>query len=359
MSAASDFPPWLMPLWQRAFSQGVRLPHAILLAGAPGSGKRLFAEKLAQSLLCTARDAQGFGCGVCGSCNWFGSANHPDMHRMVPASEEADESDGEGDADSSKKEGAKERKKSDQIRIDQIRDMQALMEVSGHQGGRRVVLIDPAEAMNPAAANALLKSLEEPSIDAVFLLVSHAPRRLLPTIRSRCQVWDFPVPEMTVATQWLQARGAKSPDALLGFASGLPLAALTFVGGPLAEARQRFAKDMLALPTTDPLKLAGQWESWLKAKDADKNGLSMSLLLGWLQRWLSDGARLAAGNKARFFRDFAPQIGALSSGRGENWIACYNELLAYRRVAQHPLNARLFLEDVLLRVARGTGGKAA
>ncbi|MDB5802210.1 MAG: polymerase subunit delta [Rhodocyclales bacterium] len=349
--SAADFPPWLTPLWQRAFTQGARLPHAILLAGAPGSGKRLFAEKLAQGLLCDARDAQGFACGVCGSCNWFGAANHPDMHRMVPASEEAvDETEGDGEADS----GKKEKKKSDQIRIDQMRDMQGLLEISGHQGGRRVVLIDPAEAMNPAAANALLKSLEEPPIDAVFLLVSHAPRRLLPTIRSRCQVWDFPCPEPAVATQWLKARGANDAEAVLGFASGLPLAALTFVEGPLAEARQRFARDMLSLSKGDPLKLAGQWESWLKAKDADKTGLSMTLLVSWLQRWLSDGARLAAGSKARFFRDFAPQLAALSRGRGESWIACYNELLAYRRVAQHPLNARLFLEDVLLRVARGT-----
>jgi DNA polymerase-3 subunit delta' len=354
MSIPDDFPPWLMPLWTRAVSQGTRLPHAILFAGAPGSGKRLFAEKLAQRLLCEAPDAQGFACGQCGACNWFGAGNHPDMHRVVPASEEVEE---EGEADDS---GKKEKKKSDQIRIDQLRDMQGLMEISGHQGGRRVVLIDPAEAMNPAAANALLKSLEEPPIDAVFLLVTHAPRRLLPTIRSRCQVWDFPVPEPSVATQWLQARGAKSPDAVLGFASGLPLAALTFVEGPLAEARQRFARDMLALPKTDPLKLAGQWESWLKAKDSDKAGLSLSLLVGWLQRWLSDGATLAASgadSRARFFRDFAPQLAALSAGRGESWIACYNELLAYRRVAQHPLNARLFLEDVLLRVARGTGGK--
>ncbi|MDB5888727.1 MAG: holB, partial [Rhodocyclales bacterium] len=274
------------------------------------------------------------------------------------ASEEATDEEADTETDS----GKKEKKKSDQIRIEQMRDMQALLEIGGHQGGRRVVLIDPAEAMNPPAANALLKSLEEPPIDAVFLLVSHAPRRLLPTIHSRCQVWDFPVPEPAVATQWLKARGATDAEAALGFASGLPLAALTFVEGPLADARQRFARDMLALPKTDPLKLAGQWESWLKAKDADKTGLSMTLLVSWLQRWLSDGARLATGGdaneKARFFRDFAPQLATLSKGRGESWIACYNELLAYRRVAQHPLNARLFLEDVLLRVARGTGSKA-
>jgi DNA polymerase III subunit delta' len=349
---AADFPPWLLPLWQRAFARDASLPHAILLCGAPGSGKRLFAEQLARALLCEQRTESGFACGHCGACTWFAAANHPDMHRMVPAADEAGEEEGEADSDS----GKKEKKKSQQILIDQVREMQSLLEVSGHQGGRRVVLIDPAEAMNPAAANALLKSLEEPAIDAVFLLVCHAPRRLLPTIRSRCQVWNFERPAPEVATQWLQQHGAAhsaaESEALLGFASGLPLAALEFVKGPQADARSRFAKDMLALPKSDPLKLAAQWDTWLKAKDAEKQGLSLLLLVSWLQRWLSDGARLAAGGKARFFRDFEAGLLAQSARHSENWISCYNELLAYRRVAQHPLNARLFLEDVLLRVAR-------
>ncbi|MFT3733475.1 MAG: DNA polymerase III subunit delta' [Rhodocyclaceae bacterium] len=349
MSAPQDFPPWLLPLWRATIAQGARLPHALLFAGAPGSGKRLFAEQLAQALLCQRPDAEGFACGQCGSCNWFGADNHPDMLRLVPAADEADD-EPEGEADG----GKKEKKKSQQIVIDQVRGMQGLLEISGHQGGRRIVLIDPAEAMNVAAANALLKSLEEPPIDAVFLLVSHAPRRLLPTIRSRCQVRDFPVPDAGVATQWLKERGASEPDAVLGFASGLPLAALDYVKGPLAEARKRFASDMLGLPKSDPLKLAASWDSWLKGKDAEKIGLNMSLLVGWLQRWLSDGARLAVGGQARFFRDFAPQLSAQVAGRLEVWTSCYNELQAYRRVAQHPLNARLFLEDVLLRVARST-----
>ena len=351
MNAAVDsvlsIPPWLLPLWQRAMDAGARLPHAILLAGAPGSGKRLFAEQLAQSLLCERRKPDGFACGECGSCNWFGAANHPDMHRMVPASEEGGDDDAEVEDT-----GKKEKKKSESILIDQVRDMQGLLEISGHQGGRRIVLIDPAEAMNPAASNALLKSLEEPPIDAVFLLVTHAPKRLLPTIRSRCQVWDFTRPPAAEATAWLAARGAKDAESILGFTSGLPLAALEFAKGPMHDARKRFAQDMLALPKSDPLKLAAAWETWIKSKDADKLGLNMALLMGWLQRWISDGARLAAGDRARFFSDFAPQLGSVAQGRSENWLSCYNELLAYRRVAQHPLNARLFLEDVLLRVAR-------
>lgn len=339
--------PWLIPLWQATTARRAQLPHAILLSGAPGSGKRQFAETLAQALLCEQPSADGFACGTCPACNWFASGNHPDVHRMIP---EADEEDDEAEAES----GAKEKRKSDQIKIEQVRDMQGLLEVGGHQGGRRIVLIDPAEAMNPAAANALLKSLEEPPAGTVFLLVSHAPRRLLPTIRSRCQVLDFPVPDAETATRWLREQGVREPDALLGFASGLPIAALSFSEGALQEARKRFADDMLALPKSDPLKLAGQWESWLKGKDSEKTGVNMSLLMGWLQRWISDGARLAAGNRARFFRDYESSLKAQVIGRSERWLSCYNELLAYRRVAQHPLNARLFLEDVLMRVARAT-----
>lgn len=348
MSATETLPDWLQPLWRRVTGDLAKLPHALLLCGPAGSGKRLFAEQLAQRLLCGQAVSTGFACGECPSCRWFADGNHPDMHRMVPESAEESDDEAEGEA-----EGKKDKKKSDQIRIEQVRDMQGLLEVSGHQGGRRVVLIDPAEAMNVHTANALLKSLEEPATDAVFILVSHAPRRLLPTIRSRCQVLDFPRPDGATARAWLDRHGVRNAEALLGFSSGLPIAARSLADGALGEARARFARDLSALPKADPLKLAAEWESWLKSKAATEAGLTLTHLVSWLQRWLADGARIAQGGGARFFADFEAVIGGLASGRGAQWLSCYNELAAYRRVAQHPLNQRLFLEDVLLRVARG------
>ena len=87
----TDLPPWLMPLWAQALSDLSRLPHAILLAAPAGSGKRLFAEKLAQTLLCGQAHGAEFACGTCPSCSWFGAFNHPDMLRLVPANAAQDE----------------------------------------------------------------------------------------------------------------------------------------------------------------------------------------------------------------------------------------------------------------------------
>lgn len=351
MNTTERLPDWLLPLWQRASVDIARLPHALLLVGPPGSGKRMFAEQLAQRLLCQ-RAQRGVACGECPACRWFADGNHPDMLRLVPASaEDADAGDAGEDAESVG-DGKKEKKKSDQILIEQVRDMQSLLEVGGHQGGRRVVLIDPAEAMNVHTANALLKSLEEPPTDTLFLLVSHAPGRLLPTIRSRCQVWPFPRPAADDAKAWLNANGVTDADALLGFASGLPLAAKALAEGPMGEARTRFARDVAALHKSDPLRLASEWESWLKSKAALEAGLSMTHIVSWLQRWLADGVRVAGGSAPRFFSDAEPAIRQQCQSRGAACLSCYNELAAFRRVAQHPLNQRLFLEDVLLRVAR-------
>lgn len=354
--SGNDFPDWLAPLWQRVTGNLDRLPHALLLTGAQGSGKRLFAERFAQRLLCTTPLKAGeFACGHCPSCKWFADQNHPDMHRMVPASEEGEGKDDAPEADPDKKEKAK----SAQILIEQVRAMQGLLEIGSHQGGRRIILIDPAEAMNMHTANALLKSLEEPPIDAVFLLICHAPARLLPTIRSRCQVWPFPCPDTAQALAWLDKAKVKNAAALLGFCSGLPLAALELAQSPMGEARNRFARDMAALASGDPLKLAGEWEAWLKSKAAQEMGLTLTILMSWLQRWLSDGAQAGLGGSVRFFTDYETQLKQSAQGRGEQWIACYNEMSAYRKVAQHPLNPRLFLEDVLLRVMRSTSAARA
>lgn len=342
-------PEWLQPLWRDLRARDGRLPHALLFCGPSGSGKRLFAEHLARALLCQQPDAHGGACGQCPDCTWIASGNHPDFFTLIPAADEAvvdDEGEG-GDG------GKKEKAKSTQIVIDQVRGLQASLEVGagGHAGGRRIVIVDPAEAMNTAAANALLKSLEEPNGLAMYLMLSHAPRRLLPTIRSRCQVIDLPRPDAAEAVEWMKRAGIVNP-ALLGFASGLPLAARELAAGPLQVSRQQLAADLSNLRVRDPLRLAADWEARLKAKGAAEAGFTTSVLLSWLQRWLSDGVRVARGLSPRFFADHAAELQQLARGNGDAWLHCYREMNAHRPLAQHPLNQRLFLEEIALNLYR-------
>ncbi len=333
--------PWLEDAWQRLIALGERLPHAVLFVGPPGVGKRDLAEALAARLLCRAPRADGHACGECAGCALRLSGNHPDLMRVEPAA---------ADADAEVEPDAKGRKSS-QIVIDQIRDVQEALTVTGHQSARRVIIVDPADAMNAFTANALLKLLEEPPTGCLLMLVSSAPRRLLPTIRSRCQQWAIarPSPELVAA------RGADA--ALLAVTGGLPLAAERLADRGAGEALKRFVRDVCRLPESDPLALAAQWESWLRSKEAASAGVDVVQLTDWMQRWVSDLAALALGGRARFFPAQEQVLARLAEQAGIAATSnCYNDLARIRRVAQHPLNMRLMLEDMLLRYARVVSG---
>lgn len=345
--------PWLVPVCRDLAARRERLAHALLLAAPAGSGKRLLAEHLARAMLCRNDAPQGLACGVCEDCQWIAAGNHPDLFRLIPESEQGDDQD---EAEAPEDAGRKDKLKSSQILIDQVRRVQSALQVGvgGHAGGRRVVIVDPAEAMNAAAANALLKALEEPPAGVLFLLVSDAPRRLLATIRSRCQRVALPLPDPAMAQAWLREAGVQEQQALVDFSGGLPIAARRLATGPLAAVRSQLAKDLTGAGALDPLRLAAEWETRIKAKAAQDAGLDLPLLIDWLQRWTSDGVRVANGLPALYFSDFAADLGRLAAGSGERWLACYNQLSRQRRVASHPLNPRLFLEELWLTVWRGT-----
>jgi DNA polymerase-3 subunit delta' len=330
---------------------GERLPHALLIAGAPGLGKRDLAEALAARLLCDAPQTDGQACGHCLPCQWRVSGNHPDLHRLSPENEEAEPSTKEAEAlEPDGGEGkAKPTQGSTQIVINQVRAVQEALSVTAHRGTRRAVIVEPAEAMNIFTANALLKLLEEPPDGCVFMLVSSAPRRLLPTIRSRCQQWHVPRPGADALGHWQagQESGERVPASLLALCGGMPLAArrLSAQGGRALF--DRFISD-LGASGFDPLRLAAQWEAWIK-----KDKISPVALADWMQRWVSDLAASRLGGRVRYFPEQAEYLAVLSSGASAaSVIGCYNEFINIRRVATHPLNMRLFLEDMLMRYAR-------
>lgn len=340
--------PWLEPAWRRLVEREERLPHAMLFAGPGGLGKRELAEELAARLLCVAPDTtSGLACGRCGGCQLRLSGNHPDLIRLVPEAD-ASEAAEEGGADAL----AGSRAKSAQILIAQVRAVQEALTVTGHQGSRRVTIVDPAEAMNPFTANALLKLLEEPPDGCLFVLVSAAPAQLLPTIRSRCQPWQFGYPEAADVQQW----GASQRDedrALLALSGGLPLAAERLGARGQGVMLARFVRDIGTHPAPDPLRLAGQWEGWLKSKEAIAAGFGVVELVDWMQRWVTDLATLRLGGRVRYFPAQQDRLAALASQLSIAAVSnCYNEFVRIRRVARHPLNLRLMLEDMLLRYAR-------
>jgi DNA polymerase-3 subunit delta' len=174
---------WQNDIWRRLMSTKATLPGALLLQGRGGIGKFHLAYTLAQSLLCESPLDSGEPCEHCGSCHWFKIGGHPDFRLLEPeAQSTAAESTGETDQGK-----AADKKVSQFITVAQIRELADFVNLTTHRNGLRIILVHPAETMNVHAANALLKTLEEPPPGTLFILVSHQSQRLLPTVRSRCQ----------------------------------------------------------------------------------------------------------------------------------------------------------------------------
>ncbi|MFA5081448.1 MAG: DNA polymerase III subunit delta', partial [Hydrogenophilaceae bacterium] len=204
--------PWNRDLWQELTGDRARLPHALLLYGPRGIGKREFAAGLAQWLLCESPGPDG-ACGHCKSCGWYEQGAHPDFKLVEPAAESVRE-------DELGKKGGK------YITINEIRSLGDFLGLVSHQGGWRVVVVQPAELLNAAAANALLKTLEEPPANVLIVLVAHQPRRLPATVRSRCRKLAVGLPASEQARAWLAEQGMQAPMAILDEVGGAPLLAI-------------------------------------------------------------------------------------------------------------------------------------
>lgn len=262
--------PWQREEWARLRMPIVRgeLHHALLLSGPAGIGKRLLGELLGQSLLCRATD-DGAACGHCRDCRLFEAGSHPDLLRVFP------EEPGR------------------QIRIEQIRaGLAEFVMRTASVAQAKVAIIDPADAMNMSTANSLLKSLEEPAPRTYIVLLSDAPARLLPTVRSRCLQLDLRPPSLERATLWLrEACGVEDAADLLGVAAGMPLLALR-----LHENNSLPGFDRML----DVMRRAAQPRAWIADLAAGWSDLELLELLDWIFLFLVDLSRvLACGDAAR------------------------------------------------------------
>jgi DNA polymerase-3 subunit delta' len=325
-----NYYPWQEEVWNRLGGMRGRLPHALLFHGRPGIGKLHLAEVLAQSLLCENQSKSGLACGSCPACGWFVAGNHPDFRLVQPevlAAADPETSTGETE-DEGKKKASK------QIKIEQIRSLGDFLNVGSHRNGNRVVLIHPAESMNPGAANALLKSLEEPSSGLIFLLVSHQPRRLLATVRSRCHALALSLPPRELSLRWLQDKGSKATAATLAFAGDAPLEADLLEEEEVETRRRLF--DLLGHPATSALSLADFCQRLQPGAVAD-----------WMLKWTYDLIAMASSGKVRYNIDQEKRLRQLVSGLPTlKLLRFYSELASMKAVSEHPLNARLFFDDM-------------
>ena len=273
----SSFPlkplPWHDAQWQpllQRLRSGL-LAHALLLRGVPGVGKGVFAQALAARLLCHQSDAE-YACGHCKSCELIRAGTHPDLMVVEP------ESVGKP------------------IKIDQVRRVNEFARKTAQQGGCRAIVMNPAEAMNVNAANALLKSLEEPGGGTFFLLVSARSGDMLPTIRSRCQMSSFAMPEAALAKAWLADHIADPLvlEQLLSLSSGAPLIARAMFDDDTLNLRGRLINDLPELfrGNLTPVELARQWYTG-----------NLIQLLGWLGSWLEDAVKLQLTADDSFIRN--------------------------------------------------------
>ena len=315
--------PWQLKQWEqvRLAADRNRLAHALLLSGAEGSGMGQFALELSRYLLCET-PAQGAACEQCRSCILFNAGNHPDIRLISP------EDNGS------------------QIKVDAIRDMIAYLQLSNQYGRRKIAVIEPAEGMNRHSANSLLKTLEEPTLSTLLILVSYQPARLPVTIRSRCRLISFNRTDRHSASEWLRTRinDPAQTGELLELAGDAPLRALELDETGALQNRGELLEDLQEAARTyaDPVRIAEKWQK----NDAAE---VMGRLLFLFSRMASLRAA-EAGESARQ-SDFDVNLSRLASELHlSQLIDCYDlSLKNYQFLTgETNLNKQSLLEEIIV-----------
>jgi DNA polymerase-3 subunit delta' len=302
-----------------------RLPHALLLSSAGGLGIQSLAEALAATILCLAPTptAQGaHACGTCKSCLLVTNGSHPD-YRVV-----------------SHREGKK------QIAVDDVRDAMHFLQQTAQQGHHKVLVITPAETLNKASANALLKSLEEPPAGTFLILLSDRPASLLATIRSRCFKHAIATPDHETSHQWLSGniQDPETVNLLLSVCNDRPCEALRFYEQGSLDIRSKLIEDLNKLmgKHLGPSEIAGRW-----------NKLPMDQVLFWLSLWLTDMSRFLGSKGLVTLRD--PMMVKITKytvrhAKAVSIFGLTDDILSYKSglERQTNLNPQLVLEEILI-----------
>jgi len=334
--------PWLGGLYHRVqtLRENGQLPHALLFTGPPGIGKEEFLQSWVGTLLCSALTVDHAACGECSSCRQHAAGSYPDCVVLTPEPETRRVFENYPPQRCQLRERSRKTART-VISIDQVRELIDKLAQTGHYGGLKIAVILPADALNKEAANALLKILEEPPQDTIFLLLSERPLNLLATLRSRCQRIEFSVPPTDQIIDWLDE----------GYSLDERKRALVFTGGAPRHARELLATDGLqnCLRPIEQLSglVAGHGALLQIAEDWERH--DRAWLTGLLQSWLrtlvgsyaglneADGQLF--GNNLRVQRDGLHLAGVFE---------LFNLLSGYVATQGIALNNRLMWEEFLL-----------
>jgi len=310
--------PWQQNQWQQLIARynNENLPHSLLLTGQSGLGKTSFALALAELLLCERPNYQA--CGICRSCKLMQASSHPDFKLIEPDDKI--------------------------IKIEQIRGIVEMVNKKAHQNKYQVILIKPAHAMNVAASNALLKTLEEPQGTVMIILVTDKPSLLLATIRSRCQRIIFNTPTKGVAEDYLkqQTTQISKTDLLLALAENAPLRALNLIDADNMQQREQIFKNFasLLLNKINPIEFAKICLN-----------IELPITLYYLQVCLYDIIKIKfnVDNKFLLNIDKIDQLQNLASLINLKDLFRYSDQLTeFNGYIDNNLNKRLMLENIAI-----------
>ena len=301
-----------------------RRGHALLLQGPSGLGQYELALSLASAWLCERPTGQG-ACGQCPSCHAVAVRTHADLAVLMPETQMmrlgwplSEKAQAEIDD--------KKRKPSKEIRVEAMRDLVEFAQRTDARGRGKAVLLYPAERMNAIAANALLKTLEEPPGALRFVLATEAADQLLPTIRSRCQTHTLLWPQSQEAQAWLIAQGMDASVAqdLLRVSGGRPDHALS----------------QSALGLT-PAWWAVLPKAMQRGEASHLSELSPAQAVDALQKLCHDLVLRRSGAPPRFFKPEQMPVCQASFKTLTDW---FRRLMQSARTAEHPFNTGLMLE---------------
>ena len=344
----------LYPWHQKIFADWHVLSHpahAYLVVAPADTGGEALLHTLAASVLCENKTTDGLPCGTCTGCQLNSAHSHPDLRILRPSILDM----------ANAIEETRPEKPSKLITIEQVRGLANMVNQTSHRGGKRVVLVYPAQRLNASAANALLKTLEEPTPHTQFFLLTHDVKQLLPTIISRCQRLNAPAPDASAAIDYLtQNMGADASwPQRLAAESNAVLRVAELHATDYFEQQHQFISELAKGKHINALRLAEQLEKTIKAAEKERlsgepRRMDMAVVITWLQRWLHDLTLAAQGvEDARYFPNEQTTLSTLAQSIAVDKLHLWQQqLLKEQRNAEHPLNIKLWLEKLLLQYSQ-------